>query len=79
MFVYSADAPSTKQMIPPIASRPWLVTVASSTNRTMPSTISSSPARLSGRLPKPMNARMIAIAPRIPVTKFGFWSSKIRP
>ena len=25
--VYSADAPSTKQTIPPIVSRPWLVTV----------------------------------------------------
>ena len=34
---------------------------------------------MSGRLPNPMNARIIASAPRIPVTKFGFWSSKMRP
>ncbi len=33
--VYSADAPSAKQMIPPIASRPWLVTVNSRTNSTI--------------------------------------------
>ena len=44
-----------------------------------PRPTSSSPATLSGRLPKPMNARMSAIAPRIPVTKFGFWSSKMSP
>ena len=65
--------------MPPIASRPWLVTVASSTNSTMPSTISISPARLSGRLPNPMKARMIASAPRMPVTKLGCSSSMIRP
>ena len=42
-----------------MVSRPWLVTVSSSTNRIMPRPISSSPAILSGRLPKPMNARMM--------------------
>ena len=60
--VYRADAPSAKQMIPPIASRPWLVTVSSRPNSTSPSTISIRPATLSGRLPKPMNARMSASA-----------------
>ena len=60
-------------------SRPWLVTVSSSTNRTIASPISSRPPTLSGRLPKPMKARMIARAPRMPVTKFGFWSSNSSP
>ena len=58
--VYSAAAPSTKPTRPPMASRPWLVTVNSSTNSTMARPISSRPAMLSGRLPKPMKARMIA-------------------
>ena len=61
--VYSANAPSTKQIRPPTNSRPWLVTVNSSTNRTIARPISSRPATLSGRLPKPMNARISAIAP----------------
>ena len=42
-----------------MASRPWLVTVSSSTNSTMARPMSSRPAMLSGRLPKPMNARMM--------------------
>ncbi len=57
--VYRAEAPSTKATRPPMASRPWLVTVSSSTNRTMARTTSSSPAMLRGRLPKPMKARMM--------------------
>ena len=77
--VYSANAPSTKQIRPPTNSRPWLVTVNSSTNRTIARPISSTPATLSGRLPKPMNARISAIAPRMPVTKFGLMSSKMSP
>ena len=54
--------PARSRRCPPIVSRPWLVTVSSRTNRTTPRPISSSPAMLSGRLPKPMNARMIADA-----------------
>ena len=41
--------------------------------------MSRSPATLSGRLPKPMKARRMQMAPTIPVTKFGFWTSKISP
>ena len=78
-FVYRADAPSAKQMIPPTVSSPWLTTCVSSANSTSPSPTSSRPATLSGRLPKPMNASRSAIAPRIPVTKFGFWSSNRSP
>jgi len=77
--VYSVNAPSTKQMIPPTASRPWLVTVNSSRNRTMASRMSIRPATLRGRLPNPMNARTIAIAPTMPVTKFGLCTSNNKP
>ena len=77
--VYRAKAPRTKQMSPPTVSNPWLTTVNSRMNRTTANPISRIPATLSGRLPKPMNARISAIAPRMPVTKLGLWSSKIRP
>jgi hypothetical protein len=36
-------------------------------NRTIARAMRRRPATLSGRLPKPTNARMIASAPRIPV------------
>ena len=78
-WVKRADAPRAKQMMPPRPSKPWLVTVSSSPIRTIASRISSKPAMLSGRLPKPMKARMIARAPRMPVTKFGFCSSNRSP
>ena len=65
------NAPSTKQISPPTVSRPWLVTVVSRMNSRTASPIRISPATLSGRLPKPMNARINAIAPSVPVTKFG--------
>ncbi len=77
--VYRAAAPSATQTTAPMASNPWLVTCVSSSRRTTPRTIRSRPATLSGRLPKPMKARRMQIAPRIPVTKFGFCSSKMSP
>ena len=67
--------PSAKQMIPPTVNRPWLVVLSSRANRTIAKPMSSSPATFSGRLSEPMKARMIAIPPRIPVTKFGLISS----
>ena len=49
--------------------------MAPGTNITTPSAMSRRPATLSGRLPKPMNASTIAIAPTMPVTKFGLMTS----
>ncbi len=66
--VYSADAPRANATSPPMVSSPPLVTVSSSTKRITASPMSSRPAMLSGRLPKPMKARISAKAPRMPVT-----------
>ncbi len=38
-----------------------------------------SPATLRGRLPNPMKARRMQMAPTIPVARFGFWTSKMSP
>ncbi len=77
--VYRVKAPSTKQTSPPTVSRPWLVTVVSRMKSRTASPIRIRPAMLSGRLPKPMKARISAMAPSVPVTKFGLWSSNSRP
>ena len=64
--VNRADAPSAKQTRPPTPSRPWLVTVTSSPNRTIARMMSSRPPTLSGSAPRPMNARIRASPPEDP-------------
>ena len=77
--VYRVNAPSTKQINPPTASSPWLVTVNSSRNRTDGQPDQQQTGDVERQAPKPMNARISAIAPRMPVTKFGLWSSNSNP
>ena len=62
----SIRPPAIIATIPPIARMPWLVTVASKTNKTMASRINAAPAQLTGNILNANRARIRLMPPMTP-------------
>src|SRR5213593_1408295 len=72
--------PSSSEITPPAASRPWLCTLISARKNTMASRISATPAVLTGKVESAKKARMRQMPPTTPGRMApGFWSSNSSP